>query len=65
MFTIIPVLFPKKINCNLSIRSGIFYHNDPYFVPPLIMDRKKLLNKKKNPFYKHSGMRPVDGAGTW
>jgi hypothetical protein len=30
------------------------YKNDPYWVPPLIMDRKKLLSKEKNPFYKHA-----------
>ncbi|MEX0894199.1 MAG: GNAT family N-acetyltransferase [Balneolaceae bacterium] len=27
------------------------YEEDPYWVPPLMMDQKKLLNKKKNPFY--------------
>ncbi len=26
------------------------YKNNPYWVPPLIMDRKKILNKEKNPF---------------
>ncbi len=31
-----------------------FYHNDPNFVAPMIMDRKKLLDTKKNPFYQHS-----------
>ncbi|HEY6907619.1 MAG TPA: hypothetical protein VI230_09115 [Ignavibacteriaceae bacterium] len=30
------------------------YKGDGYWVPPLIMDRKKLLNKQKNPFYKHA-----------
>ncbi len=30
------------------------YEKDPYWVPPLLMDRKKLLDTKKNPFYKHS-----------
>jgi GNAT superfamily N-acetyltransferase len=30
------------------------YRGDGYWVPPLIMDRKKLLNKQKNPFYKHA-----------
>jgi hypothetical protein len=35
----------------------LFYKNDPYFVPPLLMDRKKILNKKKNPFFKHSDMQ--------
>lgn len=29
-----------------------FYKNDPYWVPPLIMERKHLLDKKKNPFFK-------------
>jgi len=30
------------------------YDKDPYWVPPLIIDRKNLLNKKKNPFYTHA-----------
>ncbi len=34
-----------------------FYKNDPNFVPPLIVDRMKLLNTEKNPFYKHSNMK--------
>jgi len=32
------------------------YRDDPYWVPPLIMDRKKLLDKKKNPFFQHAEM---------
>jgi hypothetical protein len=32
------------------------YKNDPNWVPPLIMDRKKLLDKKHNPFYTHAEM---------
>jgi GNAT superfamily N-acetyltransferase len=32
----------------------LFYKNDPYWVPPLLMDREKTLNTEKNPFYKHS-----------
>ncbi len=32
------------------------YKGDEHWVPPLIMDRKKLLDKKKNPFYKHAEM---------
>ena len=27
---------------------------DPNWVPPLLMDRYKLLNKEKNPFFKHA-----------
>jgi len=30
------------------------YEGNPYWVPPLIMDRKKTFNKEKHPFYKHS-----------
>ncbi len=30
------------------------YDSDPTWVPPPIMDRKKLLSTKKNPFYKHA-----------
>jgi hypothetical protein len=30
------------------------YRDDPHWVPPLIMDRKKLFNRKKNPFYLHA-----------
>ncbi len=30
------------------------YKGDAHWVPPLIMDRKKILNKEKNPFFKHS-----------
>ncbi len=30
------------------------YHGDPHWVPPLIMDLKKLLDKKQHPFFQHS-----------
>lgn len=30
------------------------YKDDNHWVPPLLNDRKKLLDTKKNPFYKHS-----------
>jgi hypothetical protein len=32
------------------------YNDDPNWVPPLRMDREKLIDKKKNPFYAHSSM---------
>ncbi len=32
------------------------YEGNPYWVPPLLMDRKKLIDRKKNPFYLHSRM---------
>ncbi|QQS37641.1 MAG: hypothetical protein IPM56_06730 [Ignavibacteriales bacterium] len=31
-----------------------FYKNDPYWVPPLIMDRKKILSKEENAFFQHA-----------
>jgi hypothetical protein len=30
------------------------YRNDPYWVPPLLLDMKKLLDRKKHPFFSHS-----------
>ncbi|MDZ7295856.1 MAG: hypothetical protein ONB14_10615 [candidate division KSB1 bacterium] len=30
------------------------YRGNPYWVPPLIVDVKKLLDRKKNPFFQHS-----------
>lgn len=32
------------------------YAGNPYWVPPLLMDRRKLLDRKNNPFYKHAEM---------
>jgi hypothetical protein len=37
------ILFPWEV-----------YRGNKYWVPPLIMDMKKLLNKKTNPFFQHS-----------
>ncbi|MFQ5604514.1 MAG: hypothetical protein ACE5HS_14690 [bacterium] len=30
------------------------YHDDPHWVPPLILDMKNILNQNKNPFFQHS-----------
>jgi len=30
------------------------YKNDPNWVPPLLMDKMKILNKEKNPFFQHA-----------
>ena len=30
------------------------YRNDPFWVPPLIVDQKKLLDKSSHPFFRHS-----------
>lgn len=31
-----------------------FYRQDPNFVPPIVADRMKLLNREKNPFFTHA-----------
>jgi len=46
----------KKDLLNFIKLQWKIYANDPNWVPPLIMDRKKLLNKKNNPFYQHAEM---------
>lgn len=33
-----------------------FYQGDPHWAPPLVMDRKKLLDVKNNPFYTHASI---------
>jgi hypothetical protein len=30
------------------------YKGDPYWVPPLLIDRKKIIDTKKNPFFEHA-----------
>jgi hypothetical protein len=30
------------------------YKDDPNWVPPLLMDKKKIMNKEKNPFFQHA-----------
>ncbi len=32
------------------------YEGDNYWVPPLIMDRKKILDREHHPFYQHAEM---------
>lgn len=32
------------------------YRDDPCWVPPVIADRRKLLDRKRNPFYRHAEM---------
>jgi len=56
MITIVPVTNEKE-KLRFIKSQWNFYHGDPYFVPPLIMDRKKLLDQKKNPFYTHAQMQ--------
>ena len=30
------------------------YHDDPHWVPPLLVEQRKLLNRKKHPFHQHA-----------
>lgn len=51
----------KKVESKSDLKQFVksqwnFYNNDPNFVPPLIADKMKTLDKEKNPFYKHSQM---------
>lgn len=32
------------------------YEGNPHWVPPLLMDRRKLIDRKNNPFYRHAEM---------
>lgn len=49
----------KKVETKSDLNTFIkcqwnFYKNDPYWVPPLLMERKTLLSKEKNPFFKNA-----------
>ncbi|MCF8260956.1 MAG: hypothetical protein K9J12_09290 [Melioribacteraceae bacterium] len=51
----------NKISTNSEISKFLkfaweIYKGDPHWVPPLLFDKKKILNKKKNPFFKHAEM---------
>lgn len=52
----------EKVNSSKDLMRFIksqwkFYKNDPHWVPPLLMDRKKLLDPKRNPFFEHAEMQ--------
>ena len=51
--TIQPVASPGDVKRFIKFAWRI-YEGYPNWVPPLLMDRKKLMDKKKNPFYIHS-----------
>ena len=49
----------KKVSAKSDLMSFIrfpweIYHGDPNWVPPMMMDMKTLLNREKNPFFRHS-----------
>ena len=53
--TIDPVHSKKDENRFIKFQWSI-YEGNPYWVPPLLMDRRKLIDRKGNPFYKHAEM---------
>lgn len=50
---IIPVTDAGKMRAFIRLPWKI-YRGDPHWVPPLILDQKKLLDKRKHPFFLHS-----------
>lgn len=53
MVTIIPVKDKKSLDQFIKLPWSI-YKDDPYWVPPLISDEKKLFDQNYHPFYKHA-----------
>ena len=53
--TVKPVQSKKDFNTFLKFPWKV-YKNDPYWVPPLFIEKKKILDKKKNPFFKRADM---------
>lgn len=51
--TIEKVVTPRQLQEFITFPWKI-YQNDPVWVPPLIAERKALLNQKKNPFFEHA-----------
>lgn len=50
---IVPVDSPRRLREFIMLPWQI-YRGNPHWVPPLIMDMKKLLDRKKHPFFQHS-----------
>jgi len=53
---IIPVEDKKQLDTFIKIPWKI-YKDNPYWVPPLISERKAFLNPKKNPFFSHATVK--------
>ena len=50
---IIPVTGSRTMRQFIGLPWSI-YRDDPYWVPPLLLDMKKLLNRRTHPFFLHS-----------
>lgn len=53
--TISPVRSRSELRSFITMVWSI-YNGDPHWAPPVIADRQKLLNREKNPFYRHAEM---------
>jgi hypothetical protein len=51
--SILPVSSKQETEAFIKFAWSI-YQNIPQWVPPLLMDRRKLMDKKNNPFYQHA-----------
>lgn len=50
---IVPVTNAREMRQFIRFPWNI-YRKDPFWVPPLLMDMKKLLNRREHPFFRHS-----------
>jgi GNAT superfamily N-acetyltransferase len=48
-----PVAGKRELNAFIKLPWRI-YRNEPRWVPPLLMDRKRFLDRQRNPFFRHA-----------
>src|SRR5437763_8396998 len=48
-----PVAGRRELNAFIKLPWRL-YRNEPYWVPPLLYERKRFLDRKRNPFFKHA-----------
>jgi GNAT superfamily N-acetyltransferase len=48
-----PVADKRELNVFIKLPWRL-YRNEPRWVPPLLMDRKRFLDRERNPFFKHA-----------
>ena len=48
-----PVADKRELNVFIKLPWRL-YRNEPRWVPPLLMDRKRFLDRQRNPFFKHA-----------
>ena len=53
MLTVSPVRSRSDLRSFITMVWSI-YRDDPCWVPPVIADRRKILDRRRNPFYKHA-----------